>query len=239
MACKSLFLALAVLTAFTSCTAERPVENKKTGPASIVKPKHLLLSQEERRELGFPPQTIARVELAAGAEAEPFFRTVVLRTENLKGEKKFEGRELAGFSVHTTKADEVIESLRSPLRAQGYLIFKSHKGYGALPDIITVVKGNNSYDILKMQETEGGNYRIQTKTIIAWLKARQKEGTFVVTGAGSDWVEARFIKQPKNMKAFAKKVIAFAPDVRVHGPKTPEKLAERMRKMNGFHLLWD
>ena len=119
------------------------------------------------------------------------------------------------------------------------MIFRSHKSYGDLPDIVTVVKGSNSYDILKIQGTEAPNYRLDTNAIIDWLKAQQQLGTFVITGAGSDWVEARFIKPPKNMRVFAKKVAAFAPDVLAHGPTTVEKLAQKMKKTNGFHLEWD
>ena len=119
------------------------------------------------------------------------------------------------------------------------MIFKTHRGYGPLPDVLTVIKGNNSYDILKIQSTEGQNYHLDTRAIIAWLKEQQKLGSFVVIGAGPDWIEARFVKPPLNMLTFAKKVNAFAPDVMVHGPGTVDKLAERMKRMNGFYLVWD
>jgi len=223
----------------SGCKAEKPVEQKKPPPAVVVRQKYPKLSAEQRKELGFPASLIAKVELAAGAEAEPFFMTVFMRSENLKGDKGFENKKLAGFSVHTKRSDDVINSLRTSLRVQGYLIFKTHKGYGQLPDVVTIVKGNNSYDILKIESTEGLNYNLDTKAIIAWLKERQKLGTFVVIGAGPDWIEARFIKPPENMLSFAKLVNAFAPDVMVHGPKTVDKLAARMKRTNGFYLEWD
>jgi hypothetical protein len=238
MGCRCLFLGFALVLIIFSCTAEKPVE-KKPVPVVLVKPKPPVLSQEQRKELGFPSGLIEQVELSAGAKAEPFFATVVMQTENLKGEKGFESKKLAGFSVHTKRADELIEAFRTSLRVKGYLIFRSHKGYGTLPDVITVFKGNNSYDILLVQGTEGGNYHLDTKAIITWLKARQQEGSFVITGAGPDWLEARFVKMPKDMKALAKKITAFAPDVLEHGPRTVEKLAERMKKTNGFTLVWD
>ena len=198
-----------------------------------------MLTPEQRTELGFPADLIAKVERDAGSEAEPFFVSVVVPSENLKGEKGFEKEKLTGFSVRTKKAEELITSFRAGLRVKGYLIFRSHKSYGDLPDIVTVVKGNNSYDILKIQGTEASNYRLDTKAIIGWLKSQQQQGTFVITGAGSDWLEARFIKQPDNMSVFAKKVNAFAPDVLAHGPRTVEKLAAKMKKTNSFHLEWD
>jgi hypothetical protein len=197
------------------------------------------MSAEQRIELGFPPDIVSQVELAAGVEAEPFFATVVVPSANMKGEQDFETGKLAGFSVRTKYAEDVIASYRAKLRVRGFLIFKSHRGYGSLPDIVTVVKGGNSYDIVKLQGTESPNYNLDTTAIIAWLKERQADASFVVTGAGPDWLEARFIKPPESMRAFAKKISVFAPDVLAHGQTTVDSFAERMSRMNGFLLVWD
>jgi hypothetical protein len=235
-----LVLSFICISFISACSAEKPVEPpKKPEPLVIVKPKHPVLTPEQRTELGFPSDMIAQLEQASGSEAEPFFVTVVVPSENLKGEKGFEKEKLAGFSVRTKKTDDLVTSFRAGLRVKGYLIFRSHKSYGSLPDIITIVRGNNSYDILKVQGTEAPNYRLDTKAIITWLKSQQQQGTFVITGAGADWLEARFIKPPKDMRAFAKNVYVFAPDVMAHGPGTVEKLAEKMKKTNSFYLEWD
>jgi hypothetical protein len=239
MASKFFILGFFLILAMVSCKAEKPVEQKKSAPPVIAKSRPVALSEEQRTELGFPSRIIAQVEVAAGVKAEPFFATVVMRSENLKGDKGFESKKLAGFSVHTAKSDGLIESFRAPYRSQGYLIFRSQRGYGALPDIVTIVKGNNSYDILKVQGTEGINYNLDTKAIIAWLRARQSEASFTVIGAGPDWLEAQFTKPPKNMRSFAKKVSAFAPDVLTRDTRSMEKLAESMQKTNGFKLAWE
>lgn len=239
MAGRYLFLGLAVILGLISCKAEKPQAPKKPAPVVIVKPKPPVLSQEQRAELGFPPEIISQIELAAGAEAEPFFVTVVMPSENLKGEKGIERERLAGFSVRTKNADELISSFRPSLRAKGYLVFRSRKSYGTLPDIVTVTKGNNSYDILKVQGTEASNYHLDTKAIIIWLKEQQKQASFVITGAGPDWLEARFTKPPQNMQSFARNVRAFAPDVIDPGKGTIDKLVQQMEKMNGFYLKWD
>lgn len=239
MTCRYLLIFIVLGSIVFACKTEKPVEHRKPEPVIIVKPKTPVLSPEQRRELAFPVDLLSQIELAAGAEAEPFLVTVVVPSENLKGEKGFETGKLAGFSVHTKRTEDLIASYRAPLRAKGYVIFRSHKGYGNLPDIVTIVKGRNSYDILKVQGTEAPNYQLTTQAIIAWLRERQKEASFVVTGAGPDWLEAQFIKPPKNMAAFAKKTIAFAPDIPEHGPRTLDKLAERMVRTNGFFLVWD
>jgi hypothetical protein len=236
-----LFFILPFVTHFAGCQKEAPVEKKlpKREPATIIKFKRTLLSQEQRAELAFSDDVIAKVELSAGAPAEPFFTTILVHSENLKGEKGLEEEKLAGFSVRTKNADELITAYRSGLRVRGYLIFKSQRAYGSLPDTVTVVKGNNSYDLLKIQSTEAVSYKLSTEAIIAWLKARQKEGSFVVTGAGQDWIEAKFVRQPADMLGLAKKIYAFAPDVLHYGPHTADKLAERIKKTNGFYLIWD
>ena len=224
-----------MLLACVACTVEKPVEQKKPAPIVIVKAKPQWLTPEQRAELKFPLELIEKVETAAGAKAEPFFTTVVLQSENLKGEEKFESKKLAGFSVRTTKADDLLASIR----VKGYLLFKSQKGYGSVPDIVSVIKGNSSYDALKIQGTEAISYKYDTKAIIVWLKERQREGSFVITGAGPDWVEARFIKSPQDMIAFAQNMSVFAPDVLVRDTRTVEKLAEQMEKTNSFYLTWD
>ncbi len=232
-------LIILMLFAGFACEEAKPPEQKKPEPVVIIKQKYRLLTVEQRNELAFPGDLIAQIELAAGGEAEPFFMSVVVPSENMKGEKGFEKDRLIGFSVHTKRTDDLMQSYRSKLRARGYLLFRSHKSYGKQNDVVTVVKGSNSYDLLKIQGTEAPNYKLDTKAVVAWLKERQKEASFVITGAGPDWLEAIFTKPPKNMNPFAKKVVSFAPDVLERGPGTTEKLVERMQRTNGFYLVWD
>lgn len=239
MAGRYSLLALVFVSVLFACKAEKPVKPGKPASLALIKPRRVVLTSEQRKELGFPADVISRVELAAGTEAEPFFVTDVVPSANMKGEEGFERERLAGFSVRTKNTEEIIASYRTPLRMKGFLIFKSHKGYGSLPDIVTVIKGSSSYDILKTQGTEAPNYRLGTSEIIAWLKEQQKDASFVVTGAGPDWLETRFTRPPKNMSVFAKKAIAFAPDVLGHDQQTVARLAERMNRMNGFFLVWD
>ncbi len=231
--------ALLSLLAF-GCKEEKPPEPKKVqSPPVVFTQKHPVLTSEQRAELNFPADILSQVELAAGAEAEPFFETVMVPAENLKGETSLERERLAGFSVRTKSAVETVDALSGKLRARGFLIFRSRRNYGNVPDHVTVVKGNSSYDILKCQRTEGISFNLDTKAIIAWLKEQQKQGSFVIVGAGPDWVEARFVKQPQNMHAFAKQIYAFAPDTVSAEAGTLEKLAKKMTRTNRFYLVWD
>jgi len=221
------------------CKEEKLPEPKKAQPPVVFNQKHPVLTNEQRAELNFPADIQSAVELAAGAEAEPFFETVVVKAENLKGETSVERQQLAGFSVRTKMSIETVDALSGKLRVRGLLIFRSSRNYGNVPDRVTVVKGNSSYDILKRQKTESINFHLDTKAIIAWLKEQQKQGSFVIVGAGPDWVEARFIKQPQDMLAFAKKIYAFAPDTVSAEAGTLDKLAKKMTRTNRFFLVWD
>ncbi len=236
---RCLFLGLSIFFLLVACKAEKPVEIRRSRPTLIVRPRHASMTAEQRSELSFPEGLIEKIELDAGAEAEPFFVTVLKYTDNLKGGNGFESKKLAGFSVHTGKANDLIDADRFWLHSRGFLIFKSDKGYGRLQDVVTVVRGNNSYDILKIQGTEAQCCQLDTKSIISWLKARQHEGSFVVTGAGTDWIEAHFIKPPRDMSIFAAHIAAFASDVLGQEPQNIEKLVKRMKQDNGFYLVWD
>jgi hypothetical protein len=235
----TLFLACAAAVLGCSEDEPRPDPPKQNGQTVIVRPKPKVMTPEQQAELAFPPDVIAEVESAAGGTAEPFYEEVLVRSANLKGDVMIAAGRLCGFSVRTRRADELVDGLSRSLRARGFLIFRSAQNVGSVPDVVTVVRGGTSYDILKVQRTESPHYHLDTKTIIAWLREQQKLGSFVVTGAGPDWVEARFITPPKNMRAFARRVASFAPDVLREGPGTVERLADRMEETDGFRLVWD
>jgi hypothetical protein len=205
----------------------------------ILKPKPKVLTAEQRLDLGFPEELIREVETAAESVAEPFFELVMMKSANLKGDVMITTGKLSGFSVRTIEADGLIRALSPSLRSRGYLIFRSGQNFGSVPDIVTVVRGTSSYDILRIQQTESAHYHLDTKMIITWLRKQQSQGPFVITGAGADWVEAQFVRPPRNMKAFARNVAAFAPDVLREEHGTVDRLAAWMEETNGFRLAWD
>lgn len=221
------------------CPSDEPKsEPPPSEPVIIFRPKPQGLTEVQRIELGFPEELISLIERMAGAKAEPFYETIYAPSENLKAGDMIEQERLSGFSVRTTKADGLISRLSQSLRARGYLIFKSKINYGELPDIVTVIRGKSTYDIIKVQHTEAPSYQLDTKAIIAWLKARQKDAPFVITGAGPDWIEARFIRPPRDALAFARSIAAFAPDVITQGHGSIEHLAAEIKRTNRFFIWW-
>jgi len=241
MAARQLLI-IVLLAFFAAACAKDDRQDAKTAKPDvplIVKAKPRMMTDEQKAQLAFPPDIIAQVETAAGAAAEPFFEDVMIRSANLKGDVMIATAKLSGFSVHTRNAEEIIAGLSRPFRTRGFLIFRSEQNYGSVPDVVTVVRGESSYDILRIQRTEAPHYHLSTASIIKWLRVQQRSGSFVITGAGADWVEASFIQQPRNLKVFARNIVAFAPDVLHEGPSTVDKIADRMAKTNGFRLVWD
>jgi len=241
MAGRHLVIIGLVLLAVVSCTKEETpsLKGKKAAPMVILKPKPKVMTAEQRAELGFPPDIIAQVEAAGSVQAEPFWDEVMIRSSNLKGDVMIATARLSGFSVRSTEADQIIMDLSPSFRTKGFLIFRSQQNFGNVPDVVTVVRGNNSYDILLIQRTEAPRHNLDTKKIIKWLKEQRVLESVVIAGAVSDWLQARFIKPPKNMKAFARKVAAFSPDVLAENNGSLEKLTDTMERSNGFSLWWD
>ncbi len=236
-----LFLVCCLVLLAAACTSgeSRDAAGRKPAPTVILKPKARELTGRQKEKLGFPQEIIARVEAAAGSPAEPFFADVMMRSSNLKGDVMIAGSRLSGFSVRTGKADELIARLSPSLRAEGFLVFRSQHNFGSVPDVVTVVRGATSYDILKIQKTEAPRRRLDTGAIITWLRKQQRVGSFMVTGAGADWLEASFVRPPKDMNAFARRVAAFAPDVLTDHRGRIDDLAKSMERENGFSLWWD
>jgi hypothetical protein len=241
MAGRTFLLIIGLVISALSCSSQdkTAAPGSKPAPLVIVKPKPRVMTDAQRSELGFPPEIIAETETAARTPAEPFYEEVMIRSANLKGDVMIASATLSGFSVRTQDADRLIAELSPSLRKRGFLIFRSQQNVGAVPDIVTVVRGSSSYDILLIQRTESPRHHLDTKKIIAWLRQQQKLGSFVITGAGADWLEARFVRPPQNMSAFALNVAAFAPDVLSENKDSIERLADTMTRTNGFTLWWD
>jgi hypothetical protein len=236
------FVAVLLAVAFAGCTADTAPADRHSDKESalvILKPRSRPLTQEERASLGIAPEIISRVETAAGSAALPFYETILSPSANLKGDVLIAHDRLAGFSVQTKRADKLITDLSPSLRSAGCLIFRSEQNFGTIPDIVSVIPGKNSYDIIKMQKTEAPQYNLDTAAIIRWLRSQQQHVSFTITGAGPDWIEAKFVRPPRDMLSFGQKVAAFAPDMLRQDTRTVERLAARMKEMNGFYLWWD
>ncbi len=59
------------------------------------------------------------------------------------------------------------------------------------PVHVALFPRSDPYEILRLMGTNGWNYDIGPDSIVAWLRALERDHPFVLTGIGFDWVEGR------------------------------------------------
>ncbi|SHM21731.1 DUF4253 domain-containing protein [Chitinophaga sp. CF418] len=143
------------------------------------------------------------------------------------------------YEVNVDNAEHY-EQLRTSLKNQGYLLFKSEENFGTTPDKFAVLKSKNQFDIVKFRATTGANYNISNDSIMLKLHEWYEQQPFEITGADADWVEVHLLKltSPAAL-SFANEVSAFCPDLTEQGTETVENLAAEMLQTRRLFLWWD
>lgn len=147
-----------------------------------------------------------------------------------------------GITVEVTagKADAVARKLQATA-PPGWMAFVSAQSFGIAgqPDEVSVLKADGYADVLRVMGTNGWNYDIGPEQVIARLKLWDQRFGIVLRGAGFDWLEASFQREPPDLGAFAREVYEFCPDVVEQGTETTEALAAEMRRTQTVYLWWD
>nr|WP_286180780.1 DUF4253 domain-containing protein [Bacillus sp. ISL-37] len=106
---------------------------------------------------------------------------------------------------------------------------------------ISIIPGTDKFDILRIQQTNGNNYDISNERVISKLKEWYRRYPFIIIGADYDWVEANFEVFPegKALKAFAKEIYKFCPDLVEQGSGSINGLIEEMEETRKLYLWWD
>jgi hypothetical protein len=77
---------------------------------------------------------------------------------------------------------------------------------------IGVLKGRTPCDFLRMQNTNGANFDLDTEDIITKVAQWETLCELHIVGAGYDWLDLQFDRLPDNLQAFAEDVYEFCPD---------------------------
>ncbi len=201
------------------------------------------LSQTEKdliAELGFDAPAMASMRTDKRSEFKRLENPVFVRDAGAKGgltEKVLKkGLE---FEVKAGRGRSVASKYRAKLRKQGYFVFVSEDSFGTGDDRVGVIKSEDQFDILLAMGTDGANYGIDNAKVVAKLKEWNAKWPLEIVGAGLDWMEARFVRQPPDMAAFAEEVYQFCPDVVDQGTDTVKALAAEMKRTNALYLWWD
>lgn len=143
------------------------------------------------------------------------------------------------YDVNAENA-KAYEQLKTSLKKQGYLLFKSEENFGTTPDKFAVLKTKDQFDIVKFRATSGPNYNIDNDSIMLKLHQWYDQQPFEITGADEDWVEVRLSKITSGTAlTFANEVYEFCPDLTEQGAESVENLAAEMVQTKRLFLWWD
>lgn len=136
-------------------------------------------------------------------------------------------------------AELILEKVRYPFTARGFRVIRYEHGFGRGPDRLLLLPTADAYDAVRAAGTDGANYGITTDSIVSWLKGLEREQPFELTGAGTDFVEGRFLEPVHDPAALAERFHAFCPDIVTQGTETVAVLAREMASTQAFFCWWD
>jgi hypothetical protein len=142
-------------------------------------------------------------------------------------------------SVPQDKVEQLLAGLKPKLQKKRYMAFIVEMNDGIKTDKIGVLKGIDSYDILRVMQTSGDTNDISNEDVIAKLREWGKGSPFEIIGAESDWIEMEFKILPKDLRSFVEDLEDFCPDAVEGGASAEEKLVKEIQKTRRLYLSWD
>lgn len=144
-----------------------------------------------------------------------------------------------GIFSKTIKDDHytIVKKLKDKFREKGYLIFTFMDEKDE--PRIAVMKGTNELDIVRYRRTDGINYNLQNKDVVAKLEKWKSKNDLNVLVCGRDWLQFEFKTLPSDLDSFSKDVYQFCPDIVDQGVGDIKNLKSAIIEMNGLYLWWD
>jgi Domain of unknown function (DUF4253) len=144
-----------------------------------------------------------------------------------------------GFRAEHALVEEHLAGWNERYRHRGAFVlrYEDSFGYGG-GDAVLVLPTTDDLEAVDAAGTDGVNWDISHRQILDWLRDLMKTDPFVVTGAGLDFVEGRFVEPPANADALAEKMYRFCPDIVDQGTGTVAALADELER-GGLYLWWD
>jgi len=179
------------------------------------------------------PDAVQALERLAGAKATP-----LVGTDSVGDSRVTEG---FAVSVPSAWADRLVAMAQPRFLEKGFYLFRAeqHFGSGRRSDRVALFPRRDRYEILRLMGTNGWNYGVGPDSIIAWLRALERDHPFVLTGMGFDWVEGRFGAPIRDADALARRFQALCPDIVDQGTETVEALARELVQSQRLYCWWD
>jgi hypothetical protein len=137
------------------------------------------------------------------------------------------------------ESERVLLAVRAKFANSPYGAWINDNAFGLGPDKVAIMKTHDQYAYLSVAHTEGINWDLEHKDVVARYREWSKKYGLELKGAGLDWLSARFGQPPADWLVFAREVYKFCPDIVDQGTGTVEKLATEMRRSNELFLWWD
>jgi hypothetical protein len=149
----------------------------------------------------------------------------------------------SGVSIpmRSTLVASFLAQVRPLFLAHGFYVFRAEQSFGIAgePDRIAILPTADQLEVVRTMGTSAPNYDIANHDIVAWLRALHTEHPFTITGAGTDWIAARFAAPPRDAMMLARRINSFCPDVVEQGAGSVSALAEEIEKTRQLYCWWD
>ncbi len=176
---------------------------------------------------------VRALERLAGATATP-----LVGSDSLGDSVVTEG---FAVSVPAARAEALVAAAQPTFLEKGFYLFRSEQHFGirGRPDRLALFPRRDPYEILRLMGTNGANYRIGPDSIVAWLRALERDQPFVLTGIDFDWLEGRFTFAIRDPAGLARRFYAFCPDIVDQGTGTVEALVTQLEQSQRLYCWWD
>lgn len=153
----------------------------------------------------------------------------------------FKNKNISGikFNQDSKSAYSLVIKLRDKFRERGYYIYISESNFGHSPDVVTILKTNDKFDVLRFEGTSGINYDITLEDIIDKLSIWDKKYGLKLVGSGIDFLEADYNHVPNDIDAYSKELYAFCPDIVDQGVGSLDALQADIKITKKLYLWWD
>jgi len=147
---------------------------------------------------------------------------------------------LKGICSSTTEktAKRIIQDFQDKLRSENKYIFIC-ESIGNEYKIGFIVNTSNPFEIIEFYQTNGANYDIETKDIIAKLQKWHSEFGIKIVSIGSDFCECEILNKNIDYNNLANEVYEFCPDIVEQGTESIEQLEHELIKTGRIFLWWD
>jgi Domain of unknown function (DUF4253) len=146
------------------------------------------------------------------------------------------------FTTFHEGVEDLILNLQPKLRPFGLLVFIVEKNFGRKNACkIGIIKGNHSFEIIDILQTNGENYDISNEDILAKLRTWDKQYTITLIGGNHDWLEIQFSILPsdRELVSLVKDIYEFCPDMVDEGSESFEELVKEIMETKSLYLWWD